>query len=109
MEFRYSGLGVSEDFLFRMGSFFGTDKNINQMCEECAELMVALNHFRRGKATVDDVALEIADVIMMAEELRLMFGPDLVDQKLKSQVEVVEKRVKDGRYESTTARVPSPF
>ena len=92
-QFRYSDLGVSEDFLKKMGEYCGRDASINQACEECAELIVALNHHRRGRVSEEEVCLEIADVIMMAEELRLVYGPDVVDKKIKQQVSIVDDRI----------------
>lgn len=46
---------------------FGITHNINMCMEECAELVVALNHYRRNRCTKGDVYEEIADVKIMLE------------------------------------------
>jgi NTP pyrophosphatase (non-canonical NTP hydrolase) len=95
-QFRNSDAGVTKEFLTKMRSFFGDEKNLDQMIEECGELIVAIQHYKRGRISPDEVAIEIADVIMMADQLRMIIGPDLVDLKLMSQVLVVEKRYVEG-------------
>ena len=47
--------------------------------EECAELNVSLAHFIRGRATIEQVAEEIADVEIMTGQLRTIVGDVLVD------------------------------
>ena len=78
---------------------FGPDQQIDMAIEECAELIVALKHHKRGRATVKDVAGEIADVWIMVEQLRKHFGTCLVDAakaaKLTRLAETI--RGKDGR------------
>lgn len=46
---------------------FGIAHNVNMCMEECAELIVALNHYRRNRCTKSDVYGEIADVKIMLE------------------------------------------
>lgn len=51
---------------------FGKEKQINMAVEEMAELMVALNHWRRGRATKDEVLEEIADSYIMLLQLSII-------------------------------------
>ena len=58
---------------------WGMDSQINMAIEEMAELISVLQHYRRKKtwghlATVEDIADEIADVEIMMEQLKFMFG-----------------------------------
>ena len=58
---------------------WGMDAQINMAIEEMAELISALQHYRRLEkwehhATLDDVTDEIADVEIMIQQLKLMFG-----------------------------------
>ena len=60
---------------------WGEDAQINMAIEEMAELISALQHYRRheswgGKVTVADIADEVADVEIMMEQLRFMFNID---------------------------------
>lgn len=80
--------------------YYGPPAQMHQTIEECGELIVALRHFERGKATYADVVSEIADVIIMCEQMRFVFGPDdvneTIDQKLRRQMVrvVTEQRYK---------------
>ena len=59
---------------------YGVDAQMEIAIEECAELMVAICHRRRGRAGSDaELAGEIADVGIMLEQLTLIagVGPDV--------------------------------
>lgn len=79
---------------------YGKESQINQAFEEIGELMVAINHWRIGRATKADVFSEIADVIIMCDQLCYIVDgteegvnicSDIIDQKLKRQ----EKRLEE--------------
>ena len=53
---------------------FGLDKQIDMTIEECAELQNALMKYRRGRASLEDVQTEIADVQIMCEQMSIAFG-----------------------------------
>ena len=57
---------------------WGADAQYDQMVEECAELITALKHFRRGKTDQQAVINELADVSLMLGQLAWMFGADKV-------------------------------
>lgn len=68
---------------------YGAEAQIGMIIEECSELIVALSHYRRGRALAEKVAEEYADVLIMLAQLRLILeaegvpvGED-VDRKLK--------------------------
>lgn len=55
----------------------GTEPQIRQAQEECAELITALNHFCRGRrGSRDEVAEEMADVEILLLQLRKIFKND---------------------------------
>lgn len=66
---------------------WGTEAQYDQAIEECAELIAALKHFKRGKISKQDVIDELADVSLMVGQLSWMFGEEqvklAVDSKLK--------------------------
>lgn len=63
---------------------FGEENQINMAIEELSELLTAICHYRRKKTNEFQVCTEIADVMIMCEQLRLIFGSDDVDsEKLK--------------------------
>lgn len=72
---------------------FGALDQMNQCIEECAELITALRHWSRKRATVADVASEIADVAIMVSQMREFFGPALVDECMEAKKERLRKRI----------------
>jgi NTP pyrophosphatase (non-canonical NTP hydrolase) len=70
---------------------FGESKQIDMAIEECAELTLALQHNKRGRAV--NVITEIADVIIMAGQMRLLFGADAVDAEIEEKLERLEYRL----------------
>ena len=61
--------------------WFGRDNQISQATEEMGELIVALNHIKRGKCTKDDVCSEIADVLITCNQLAEIYGRQNVQLK----------------------------
>ncbi len=55
-------------------SKWGEDAQYDQAVEECAELITALKHYRRGKIDRHAVISELADVTLMLGQLTWMFG-----------------------------------
>lgn len=80
---------------------WGADAQINQCCEECGELIAALNHWRRGRGTCAQSAEEVADNQLMNDQMRLLFGPQLVDtiyyQKLLRLKQRIAAHKKEGK------------
>lgn len=65
---------------------YGEENQLFQVCEECAELIKAINKWRRNKqlasvypAYVDDVTEEIADVEVMIDQLIMILGISQTD------------------------------
>ena len=60
----------------RVADYYGLDAQINQSMEEMAELIQALNKFRRSNGTkpliLNDVIEEIADVEIMLDQLKYL-------------------------------------
>jgi len=74
---------------------WGIDAQYDQAIEECAELIAALKHFKRGKICRQEVIDELADVTLMLGQLRWMFGEDLVEsatsKKLKKLKQLLDE------------------
>lgn len=66
---------------------WGNVPQMMQTVEECAELIQALNHWIRGRASKDAVAEEIADVLIMAHQCARIFGEDRVQTHLGLKLE----------------------
>ena len=84
------------DILAEAIEFYGKENQLNQAVEELAELIVSINHCRRGRVTADAVASEIADAIIMIEQVAMIFNVDPekhIDEKmnrLKQRIDGVE-------------------
>ena len=56
---------------------WGAEAQLLMVCEEVAELTVALHHYLRGRGDMGDIAEEVADVEFMLDQLKAIF--DLAD------------------------------
>lgn len=65
---------------------YGDEAQINQGIEEMAELIQAINKFRRNPCaeTLKGIAEEIADVEIMLEQYKIIFGATLPVNRIKS-------------------------
>ncbi|MGD9901485.1 MAG: hypothetical protein AB7S44_02985 [Spirochaetales bacterium] len=81
---------------------WGWIAQIDQAIEEMAELMIALNKYKRNvvykedtdKAQIDEnLYTELADVSMCLEQLINVFGEDKVEEKLNIQLAKFRKQI----------------
>ena len=70
---------------------WGEDAQYDQAVEECAELIAALKHFRRGKIDQQTLIEELADVTLMLGQLSWMFGQEQVDAAIKRKRAKLDK------------------
>lgn len=76
---------------------YGTEEQVRMIYEEMCELGVALSKYHRdpGVETVRDVREEIADVQIMLEQAKEMFGRAEVEWFLQEKTERLRKRVEE--------------
>ena len=72
---------------------YGISHQIDMAHEEMGELIVALHHLKRGKATADDVITEIADVTIMIYQLAEMFGVEKVQAEIDRKLKRLSERM----------------
>lgn len=78
---------IDKELLFKqILKVWGRDAQILMTIEESAELIQALTHFLRGRASYEKVAEEIADVIIMSQQMRIIFGSEIVDQIINEKL-----------------------
>ena len=77
----------------RIISAYGTKSQSEKCCEEMAELATALYHFRDGKATMQEVVTEIADVLFTATQMAIIFGEDDVTREMERKMLKMETRL----------------
>lgn len=71
----------------------GEKTQIIKTCEEMSELQSALLHFCNGKDSVTHVTEEIADVLVMIEQLKIIFN--IHDEELEDIMSYKILREKD--------------
>jgi len=78
-------------------SHFGQIAQIRKTIEELTELSLAIQHWLDKKATAGDVVEEIADVLIVAQQMRAIFGVVDVDEtvalKIDRTLSMIPKRV----------------
>lgn len=76
---------------------FGKEDQLNMATEELAELIVAINHWRRGRAGQDVVIEEIADCYIMLLQLTYIVTDsmsfDLIYEMLEKKVQRLNRRI----------------
>jgi len=95
-----SSMIVSEDVLVEALNAWGVAAQTDMAIEEMAELIFALQKMRRQRGKpiqerIDDVREEIADVLMMAQQLRMLYGAPAVDACIKKKTKRLKKRLKE--------------
>ena len=55
---------------------WGVSSQLDMMIEECGELVVVIQHWKRDRVGDGKIAEEIADVEIMCEQLRALFCDD---------------------------------
>lgn len=80
---------------------FGPDHQIDKCIEECGELIAALTRYRDGRATVEDVVDELADVGIMLRQMRKAFGPWRVAHRTDAKMERLATLTAERKGESS--------
>ena len=83
-------MNIDEKVLVKAIDFFGPDRQKRKAYEEMAELQVAMEHFADGKATVEEVTTEIADVLIIVSQLAIIFGKEQVEKDIKFKMKRLE-------------------
>jgi NTP pyrophosphatase (non-canonical NTP hydrolase) len=74
---------------------WGDEAQYDQAIEECAELIAALKHYKRGKVDDSVIISELADVTLMIGQLTWMFGVEKIDQAISEKLIKLKKLLED--------------
>lgn len=75
---------------------YGFTNQANMLCEESAEFMVALNKLRRGDDNAyENIKEEVADVLVVALQLRYLLGGDEIDKIMRDKTKRQLQRIKE--------------
>lgn len=86
----------------------GVKAQIDTCIEECAELIVALSHYKRSRTDWQPVAEELADVYLIINQLKFIERP-LFDNNLSAKIKRCEnllKELKNDRIREIRQRTP---
>nr|DAX08743.1 MAG TPA: nucleoside triphosphate pyrophosphohydrolase [Bacteriophage sp.] len=72
---------------------YGFEAQSRMVDEECAELINALCKYKRGRANEYDVITEIADVMIMCEQMAIHFGKEEVAKEIETKLYRLEERL----------------
>jgi NTP pyrophosphatase (non-canonical NTP hydrolase) len=75
---------------------WGVEFEIDMMIEECAELIQALQKYKRDTSfkTINNMYEELADVEIMSEQMRIVFNSDSIDLEKERKIRRLETRIK---------------
>ena len=86
---------ANKNILFAQAlSKFGASSQVDMCIEECAELITALQHYKRHRVTRANVAEELADVSIMLAQMKIVFGQELVAMAEDLKLNRLERRVR---------------
>ncbi len=78
----------------QIAGHYGSSHQQRQCIEELTELSLALQQYRKGKATIYDIASEIADVQIMLQQMMFFFGlSSKVEEKTEFKINRQLKRI----------------
>lgn len=72
---------------------YGNEKQTELAIEEMGELLVAINHHKRGRVDVSAVQEEIADVKIAMDQLSMIYGEEGVSEFEKKKLERLKGRI----------------
>lgn len=80
----------------QIAAHYGFTSQADMLCEESAEYMVALNKLRRGKPDAyNNIKEEIADVLIVARQLRYLLGYESIDKIIEDKLSRQMRRIND--------------
>ncbi len=75
-------------------ALWGIEERMDMLVEECAELIVAVNHFKRNRITQDQLISELADVEIMLDQMRIIFNENgNIDSAKEGKLERLQETV----------------
>lgn len=77
---------------------YGFEAQSRMVDEECAELINALCKYKRGRANEYNVITEIADVMIMCEQMAIHFGKEAVEKEIETKLSRLKKRLNRKNY-----------
>lgn len=74
---------------------WGLPAQMRVVTEECAELIVAISHWERRRISVEEFLSEVADVMIMCEQMAWMFGEEKFEVIKQAKLERLKSKLND--------------
>lgn len=84
-----------DDICRRALSHWGDDHQMLKTVEECNELANALMHYIDNRATAEDVVTELADMVVMLNQMLIVFGTHQVDEEIHRKYERLKNMINE--------------
>ena len=88
-------LPLPENIFKQAVDTFGADHQIGMLHEEVGELLAAINQYARGRVTKDAVVTEIADVMIMCEQMAEIFGREETEAEKRRKIEGLAGKIEN--------------
>jgi len=82
-----------DSILHRAIEHYGAEHQKIKAIEEMSELMIELAREHCNRTTNDKIVEEIADVMIMAEQLSIIYGREYVQQFKTAKLQRIEQRI----------------
>jgi NTP pyrophosphatase (non-canonical NTP hydrolase) len=74
---------------------YGYNTQFNQLIEECAELIVEINHLKRGKKDLLPLLEELVDVRIMLDQMDIIFDRSLIEKIKERKIKRLAQYIAD--------------
>lgn len=87
-----------------IADYYGKENQLQQLSEECCELSVEAHHHLRNRGTRSELAGEIADVLIMLEQI--IYLEDFTDKEIEElKNEKISRQIRRIKNESEKIKI----
>lgn len=79
---------------------WGEDAQTTMAMEECAELITATSHYKRGRISDGTLAKEVADVAICIRQLEMMLGPRTMKDAYATGLDDLETQLDNAKSDN---------
>lgn len=83
------------EILERVAKYYGFTPLLDMMMEECGEMIVALNHYKRQRVSTEKLIEEFADIWIVLKQMGVLLDENaianVIDYKLRSIDGVIDE------------------
>jgi hypothetical protein len=76
---------------------YGMVNQLRQLQEECGELIVAVNHYLRGRCSEAKILEEVADVQIMLNQVKAEFSGNAINMAIKTKLAKLAKKLEEAQ------------